>query len=278
MQLHHLATILSVACLLSACGFAPPAPPKPADSPRVAINNGDPRLESHQQDVEVSAPLPEPIKLSLAQTEANSNSAASAPAHAAGATSDESKGEAIPVPTAPPKAGSSNLEDLIKDDPVKGLSSDAAKVSTLSDSTTSDVAHPIVASPNVAPVADAQASLPSGDPIAVAQPTLEATPIAIKEVWHIGPEDGTVRQALARWAAKANWTFGADQWELNFDLPIEAPADFEAESFQEATQALSQAIAMTESPVRPCFYANHVLRMIPFTRSCSRTASPTPQT
>ncbi|MBO9352833.1 hypothetical protein GG851_02420 [Bordetella petrii] len=278
MQLNHLVTILSVACLLSACGFAPPAPPQPADSPRIAINNGDPRLEPNRQDVEVSAPLPEPIKLSLAQTEANSNSAASAPAHADGATSDKSKEETIPVPTAPPKAGSSNLGAPIEDDPVKGSSSDSATPSTLPDSATREIARPIMASPSLAPIADAQASLPSADPIAVAEPTLEATPVVIKEVWHIGPEDGTVRQALARWAAKANWTFGADQWELNFDLPIEAPADFEAENFREAIQALSQAIAMTESPVRPCFYANHVLRMIPFTRSCSRTASPTPQT
>lgn len=97
MQLNHLVTILSVACLLSACGFAPPAPPQPADKPRIAINNGDPRLEAHRQDIEVSAPLPEPIKLSLAQTEANSNSAASASAHADGATSDKSKGETISV-------------------------------------------------------------------------------------------------------------------------------------------------------------------------------------
>ena len=277
MPLNHLVTMLSVACLLSACGFAPPAPPNPADSPRIAINHGDPRVRSHQQSVEASAPLPEPIKLTLAQTELNDNSAAITVAHSDGVTSDKSKWETIPVPPAPPKAGASKSEDAIKDDPVKGPTSDSATASTQSKRTTSEVARPIMASPNLAPVADARANLPSTEPIAVAEPTPEATPIVIKEVWHIGPEDGTVRQAVARWATKANWTFGADQWELNFDLPIEAPANFEAENFQEAIQALSQAIAMTESPVRPCFYANNVLRMIPFTRSCSRAASPTPQ-
>ncbi|MGH8817947.1 MAG: TcpQ domain-containing protein [Achromobacter pestifer] len=92
-----------------------------------------------------------------------------------------------------------------------------------------------------------------------------------KQIWRISPQDGTVRQALVRWAADASWTFGPDQWELNFDLPIQAPAEFEAASFQEATQALSQAVAMTESPIRPCFYGNRVLRVVPFTRSCNRS-------
>ncbi|MCY1369523.1 Toxin co-regulated pilus biosynthesis protein Q [compost metagenome] len=103
---------------------------------------------------------------------------------------------------------------------------------------------------------------------AVAEPEIIEPP---KQIWRISPQDGTVRQALVRWAADAYWTFGPDQWELNFDLPIQAPAEFEAASFQEATQALSQAVAMTESPIRPCFYGNRVLRVVPFTRSCNRS-------
>lgn len=103
---------------------------------------------------------------------------------------------------------------------------------------------------------------------AVAEPEILEPP---KQIWRISPQDGTVRQALVRWAADASWTFGPDQWELNFDLPIQAPAEFEAASFQEATQALSQAVAMTESPIRPCFYGNRVLRVVPFTRSCNRS-------
>ena len=115
--------------------------------------------------------------------------------------------------------------------------------------------------------------------LAPTQPPEEVVPVeppVIKRTWHISPSDGTVRQALTRWAVAENWTFGAEQWELNFDLPIEAQAEFQAESFQQATQALSQAIAMTESPVRPCFYANRVLRMIPFTRSCNRALATSP--
>jgi hypothetical protein len=100
-------------------------------------------------------------------------------------------------------------------------------------------------------------------------------PIVVKRIWHLGPQDKTVRQALVRWAKDANWTFGPEQWEVAFDLPIEASADFPAASFEEATQALTSSIALTDSPVRPCFYANKVLRIIPFNQSCDRTASPT---
>ncbi|MCP2516312.1 toxin co-regulated pilus biosynthesis Q family protein [Achromobacter mucicolens] len=102
----------------------------------------------------------------------------------------------------------------------------------------------------------------------VAEPQVVEPP---KQIWRVSPQDGTVRQALVRWAADAHWTFGPDQWELNVDIPIQAPAEFEADSFREATQALSQAVAMGESPIRPCFYANRVLRMLPFTRSCNRS-------
>ena len=96
----------------------------------------------------------------------------------------------------------------------------------------------------------------------VAEPQVVDPP---KQIWRVSPQDGTIRQALVRWAADANWTFGPDQWELNFDLPIQAPAEFEADSFQEATQALSLAVAMSESPIRPRFDGNRVLRMVPFT-------------
>jgi hypothetical protein len=39
-----LVAIISAACLVSACGFVPPAPPKPSDAHRIAINRTDLRL------------------------------------------------------------------------------------------------------------------------------------------------------------------------------------------------------------------------------------------
>lgn len=239
MQAFHLAAVFSAACLLSACGFVPPAPPTPPDSGRILINHADPRtvLPGKSPTALASADIPP-----------------------------------IPVPEAPPKLESPT--------PVGSTPSPATTGATPATPSASSTA-PVAASEAIAPPTAADASpqqiaaapgpvltveVASTEP--VAEPEVVEPP---KQIWRISPQDGTVRQALARWASDANWTFGPDQWELNFDIPIQAPAEFEVASFREATQVLSQAVAMSESPIRPCFYGNRVLRMVPFTRSCNRS-------
>jgi hypothetical protein len=167
------------------------------------------------------------------------------------------------APAQPPVAAGSGEASATGESPVaqSDMQSPAGQVTTKAQ--TAEVTDaPTAAAPTQVVTVDAS---PTG---AVVEPEVEEPP---KQIWRISPQDGTVRQALVRWAADASWTFGPDQWELNFDLPIQAPAEFEAASFQEATQALSQAVAMTESPIRPCFYGNRVLRVVPFTRSCNRS-------
>ncbi|WP_313065640.1 TcpQ domain-containing protein [Achromobacter animicus] len=240
MQAPLLAAVVSAACLLSACGFVPPAPPTPPDSARILINHADPRTV-----------LPGKSPTSLASADI----------------------PPIPVPEAPPKPESPT--------PAASTPSPAAPDATPSVSTSASTLPPVAASEATAQATDVNASpqqvTPAGGAVVtvdvaptepVAEPQVVDPP---KQIWRVSPQDGTVRQALNRWAADANWTFGPDQWELNFDIPIQAPAEFEADSFQEATQALSQAVAMGESPIRPCFYGNRVLRMLPFTRSCNRS-------
>nr|WP_242702513.1 MULTISPECIES: toxin co-regulated pilus biosynthesis Q family protein [Achromobacter] len=238
MQALHLAALFSAACLLSACGFVPPAPPVPPDSGRILINHAAPRtvLPGKTPAAIASADIP-PIPVPEAPPKVQT----------APAASDASAGPTRPPAPAPAANGES------KDTPQTPLApqpSDAAASSQVA-----------AASASVVTV-----ELTPQEP--VSEPEVVAPP---KQIWRISPQDGTVRQALVRWASDANWTFGPDQWELNFDLPIQAPAEFEADSFQEATQALSQAVAMSESPIRPCFYGNRVLRMVPFTRSCNRS-------
>jgi len=246
MRTSVLAAIMLAACVLSACGFVPPAPPKPSDSNRIAINRSDPRL--YRQEVVTAAPEPTAV----------------AP---------------IPVPPVPEQ-----VQTQASATPTAPVTSTAQPVAP---APTAQSAPLTAVTPTTAtPVPSAPASTAStAETVQLVETTAVGTPAedhpptkapVIKRLWHISPSDGTVRQALTRWAAAENWTFGPDQWELNFDLPIQAQAEFEAESFQQATQALSQAIAMTESPVRPCFYANRVLRVIPFTRSCNRAPAAMP--
>lgn len=238
MQANRLATLVSVACLLSGCGFVPPAPPAPSDSGRVKINQADPRTV-----------LPGKTPTMVAST-------------------------AFPVPEAPPKSEGPGSGPEPEPPPTSEIS---PPVASASDKVTAPSAKDKPPSPpDAARTTEAQATVAPAPVVTLdTTPQAEAAePIVVappKQIWRISPQDGTVRQALVRWAAEANWTFGPDQWELTFDLPIQAPAEFEAESFQEATQTLSQAVAMTESPIRPCFYGNRVLRVVPFTRSCNRS-------
>ncbi|MBJ7264163.1 MAG: TcpQ domain-containing protein [Burkholderiaceae bacterium] len=262
-----LVAVVWAACLASACGFVPPAPPKPSDAHRIAINRTDPRL--HGQEVIAAAPA-----VTVVAT----------PIPSAGATPQAGAPEATPTATPAPVAVApisvpptpELVQKLTRDAPITPIASatpgaplPAAQSAPASAAESAPAASTLttITVESVQPI----------ETLAAVQPPEEVVPIeppVIKRTWHISPSDGTVRQALMRWAGAENWTFGADQWELNFDLPIEAQAEFQAESFQQATQALSQAIAMTESPVRPCFYANRVLRMIPFTRSRNRALAP----
>lgn len=252
MHARLLAAVVSAACLLSACGFVPPAPPAPDDGPRIAINRGDPRMTK------------QPATMTAEATPAIEPATSVAP---------------IPVPPPPPEPPAAASPS-----PTPTPASTTAPIQVASATLANSAALPTPPA-QAEPVPPAEPATPSesapvtpqSEPEPAATPTpVVLEPIVPKPIWQIQPEDGTVRQALVRWAAKAGWTFGPDQWELNFDLPIQAPAQFEADSFEDATRALSESIAMTELPVRPCFYANHVLRIIPFTRSCNRAAAATP--
>lgn len=251
MHTPALAAVLATAFLLSACGFAPPAPAKPSDTPRVAINRIDPRLI-------------DPAAQSAAPVEPPSAAASPLPA------SD------LPGNSAPPATTSTSLASVaaipVPEAPAKSESApEASHAAAPAEQTANDQPATIQVAASLVAGQEMLSSLPAESSPAEAIPQSEPEPVILKEIWKISPEDRTVRQALARWAGKAGWTFGPDQWEVNFDLPIQAPAEFEAASFQEATQALSQAVAMTESPIRPCFYGNRVLRVVPFTRSCNRS-------
>lgn len=251
MHTPALAAVLATALLLSACGFAPPAPAKPSDTPRVAINRIDPRLidPAAQSAAPVEPPSAAASPLPASDLPGNSASPATTSTPLASVA-------AIPVPEAPAKSESAP---------------EASHAAAPAEQTANDQPATIQVAASLVAGQEMLSSLPAESSPAEAIPQAEPESVILKEIWKISPEDRTVRQALARWAGKAGWTFGPDQWEVNFDLPIQAPAEFEAASFQEATQALSQAVAMTESPIRPCFYGNRVLRVVPFTRSCNRS-------
>jgi hypothetical protein len=80
----------------------------------------------------------------------------------------------------------------------------------------------------------------------------------------------TVRSALERWAAQADWIFGSQHYAVTVDFPVvatteEIPADFKA-----AVRTLLDSTTLTDTPAQPCFYSNRVLRVVPRHELCAR--------
>jgi hypothetical protein len=99
---------------------------------------------------------------------------------------------------------------------------------------------------------------------------LHAQPLA---VFDVGPNDQNLRVALQRWSKAAGWTFNAEQWAVAVDVPIAAKASFSAD-YVTSVQSLVSATELSDHPLQPCFYSNQVLRVVPYSQPCDRTAVP----
>lgn len=85
--------------------------------------------------------------------------------------------------------------------------------------------------------------------------------------------DKNMRLALGRWARQAGWTFHAEHWAADVDIPLSGVAAFGAD-FRHAVRTLLSSTELAERPLQPCFYSNRVLRVVPLTQACDRTISP----
>lgn len=84
-------------------------------------------------------------------------------------------------------------------------------------------------------------------------------------------KDQNLRQTLSRWARQARWTFASEHWAVDVDIPVSGEAVF-GSTFSSAVQELLSATELAERPLRPCFYSNRVLRVVPYAQSCDRSA------
>ena len=78
-----------------------------------------------------------------------------------------------------------------------------------------------------------------------------------------------MRRALVRWARLAGWTFSAQHWTLDADIPLAGSADLGSD-FKLAVNDLLDATELSDRPAHPCFYNNHVLRVVPLAEACDR--------
>jgi len=85
----------------------------------------------------------------------------------------------------------------------------------------------------------------------------------------VGPADVTMRQALERWASSSGWTFSAEHWAVDVDIPLVGEARFTMD-FKSAVRELLAATEMGDRPLQPCFYSNRVVRVVPYAQPCDR--------
>jgi len=135
-----------------------------------------------------------------------------------------------------------------------------------------------VAIPASGPVMSSTPAAPSA--VAMALADAPASPGAVASAmahgpaaFRAGPPEATLRAVLARWAGSAGWTFQPQHWAVNIDIPLAGSAEFGSD-FKQAVRALLASTELTEHPVQPCFYANRVLRVVPYTQSCDPSAMP----
>lgn len=244
MHCKLLAALVAVACLLTACGFVPPLPPQPKDTARIPINRGDPRMLAMAGTAALSFPMPQ-------EPSTGRNPAAVGEHLAPSLSAIETEPSVVDVATSDPGDATTRA----------GMSSGATGLA----SPDATIDPQLVAAVDLTVGTESEQT--------EAEPEVVEPPPPPPRMWRIDVSDGTVRQALARWAREDGWLFGPDQWRVSWDLPIEAGAEFQEETFEDATRALAEAVALSESPIRPCFYANRVLRVIPYNQACDRTTS-----
>lgn len=79
------------------------------------------------------------------------------------------------------------------------------------------------------------------------------------EVWVIQPNDGTVRRALNRWAARAGWQVA---WEAAVDLPVTVTARFHGD-FRTALHELFASLTAADVSLNVLLYnGNRVARVV----------------
>jgi hypothetical protein len=98
-----------------------------------------------------------------------------------------------------------------------------------------------------------------------------APPPKPPQAWAVSPQDKTIRETLAKWAAKEGWTFnpiGRQHWTVAEDFDVVA-SDTMYGSFVDVVQQLIGSTELTKTPLQPCFYSNHVVRVIYINEQCS---------
>lgn len=91
----------------------------------------------------------------------------------------------------------------------------------------------------------------------------------VRQGFEVTPADVNIRRTLIRWSKLVGWTFDAEHWVLDRDIPVSGSAALGSD-FKTAVRTMMASTEFTDLPAQPCFYSNNVLRIIPLNELCSR--------
>lgn len=120
-----------------------------------------------------------------------------------------------------------------------------------------------------APYPNAQASVSPGAGTAMAANNVPAVAPEVRQGFEVSPADVNIRRTLVRWSKLVGWTFDAEHWVLDRDIPVSGSAALGSD-FKTAVRTMMASTEFTDLPAQPCFYSNNVLRIIPLNELCSR--------
>ena len=108
--------------------------------------------------------------------------------------------------------------------------------------------------PASGPASPAPSSAPAATPAFVPAAAPERTE------WQMRLSDGSVRNALARWASETGWQF---IWDVPTDFQVDATATIHG-TLAEALRQVTNALAGSQVPIQVVLYQrNHVMRVVP---------------
>lgn len=108
-----------------------------------------------------------------------------------------------------------------------------------------------------------QTAAANTDSVAKAYPVASAVAVEA-QTWIVNPSNNNLRQLFNAWAKVANWT---SFWEIDSDIPINAK-DSVSGDFKTAVRYVLSSTELSDTPLKPCFYTNSVVRVVSKTTKC----------
>lgn len=174
---------------------------------------------------------------------------------------------AVVTPSASSNAPPGNGWQLLNSTPTASSAPMEAPVAPASvvprtlDAPTPSAPTPLASVP--APVKEANTAVASVEVPASA--AVAASPVA--KMWSVSTSDTNFRQLLDHWTQQEGWKL---VWGYGQDVPIVGDDTFTGDFRFAARRALAST-ELTDTPIKPCFYSNHTMRVVSFTTQCDPT-------